>query len=207
MQVFVVGVTGRTGRLLARDLLSRGDVVRGLVRDEQSRREMAGKESRPSSAASRRSTRTRWRGCWTPRTSSSMRPGRTVGCARSRRPSTQTAFGRPWPRPVLRASTASSSCPCSPKRGASASWKLTRSTTSTSRRPPTSRWPDQPWSGSSCALAPARRPGHRHGHPGSRGHARGGQPVRRCRDDGRDPPRAPHHATHPRARRRRDAAA
>lgn len=42
MQVFVVGVTGRTGRLLARDLLSRGDVVRGLVRDEQSRREMAG---------------------------------------------------------------------------------------------------------------------------------------------------------------------
>ncbi|MGG5258331.1 NAD(P)H-binding protein [Phycicoccus avicenniae] len=38
MQVFVVGVTGRTGLLLARDLVSRGDVVRGLVRDDRGRR-------------------------------------------------------------------------------------------------------------------------------------------------------------------------
>lgn len=41
MDVFVIGVTGKIGGLLARELLSRGDSVRGLVRREEQRKQLA----------------------------------------------------------------------------------------------------------------------------------------------------------------------
>ncbi|WP_114559822.1 NAD(P)H-binding protein [Desertihabitans aurantiacus] len=41
MNVFVLGVSGRTGRLLARTLLDRGDRVAGLVRREEQRAQLA----------------------------------------------------------------------------------------------------------------------------------------------------------------------
>ncbi|MEU6125524.1 NAD(P)H-binding protein [Streptomyces sp. NPDC047123] len=41
MDVFIVGITGKVGGLLARELLSRGDTVRGLVRREEQRAELA----------------------------------------------------------------------------------------------------------------------------------------------------------------------
>ncbi len=41
MRVFIIGVTGRTGRLLARELISRGDVVHGLVRSTAPAGELA----------------------------------------------------------------------------------------------------------------------------------------------------------------------
>jgi uncharacterized protein YbjT (DUF2867 family) len=41
MDVFIIGITGKVGGLLARALLSRGDVVRGLVRRDGQRAELA----------------------------------------------------------------------------------------------------------------------------------------------------------------------
>lgn len=41
MDVFIVGITGKVGGLLARELLARGDSVRGLVRREEQRAEFA----------------------------------------------------------------------------------------------------------------------------------------------------------------------
>ncbi|MFG2460051.1 NAD(P)H-binding protein [Streptomyces sp. NPDC048523] len=41
MDVFVIGITGGIGGLLARKLLSRGDAVRGLVRREDQQAELA----------------------------------------------------------------------------------------------------------------------------------------------------------------------
>jgi uncharacterized protein YbjT (DUF2867 family) len=41
MQVFVIGISGAVGRLLAEDLTGRGDVVSGLVRREEQRADLA----------------------------------------------------------------------------------------------------------------------------------------------------------------------
>ena len=41
MDVFIVVITGRIGRLLTQELLSRGDTVRGLVRRDQQRVNLA----------------------------------------------------------------------------------------------------------------------------------------------------------------------
>lgn len=41
MDVFIIGVTGKVGGLLARTLLSKGDAVRGLVRRDEQRAELA----------------------------------------------------------------------------------------------------------------------------------------------------------------------
>lgn len=42
MKVFIIGITGAVGGLLASNLLSRGDSVRGLVRSADKQRELAG---------------------------------------------------------------------------------------------------------------------------------------------------------------------
>jgi len=42
MDVFIIGITGSIGGLLARDLRARGDVVRGLVRTEEQRSALDG---------------------------------------------------------------------------------------------------------------------------------------------------------------------
>jgi len=41
MAVFIVGITGRVGGLLAQELLARGDTVRGLVRRDGQRAALA----------------------------------------------------------------------------------------------------------------------------------------------------------------------
>lgn len=41
MRVFIIGITGRIGGLLARKLLSKGDTVRGLVRRDEQRADLA----------------------------------------------------------------------------------------------------------------------------------------------------------------------
>ncbi|WNO71226.1 NAD(P)H-binding protein [Streptomyces sp. AM8-1-1] len=41
MDAFIIGITGRTGGLLAQELLSRGDTVHGLVRREEQRADLA----------------------------------------------------------------------------------------------------------------------------------------------------------------------
>jgi len=41
MRVFIIGVSGAIGGLLAQELLDRGDLVTGLVRREQQRADLA----------------------------------------------------------------------------------------------------------------------------------------------------------------------
>ena len=41
MRVVIVGITGRVGRLVAHDLVARGDDVRGIVRRARQRAELA----------------------------------------------------------------------------------------------------------------------------------------------------------------------
>ncbi|MEU1932968.1 SDR family oxidoreductase [Streptomyces coeruleorubidus] len=41
MNVFIIGITGKIGRLLVQELLSRGDAVHGLVRREEQRADLA----------------------------------------------------------------------------------------------------------------------------------------------------------------------
>lgn len=41
MDVVIIGITGRIGRLLMQELLSKGDTVRGLVRRDEQQEELA----------------------------------------------------------------------------------------------------------------------------------------------------------------------
>ncbi|MCX5077598.1 SDR family oxidoreductase [Streptomyces sp. NPDC054949] len=41
MDVFIIGITGKIGRLLARELLAKGDTVHGLVRRDEQRTDLA----------------------------------------------------------------------------------------------------------------------------------------------------------------------
>lgn len=42
MDVFIIGITGKIGGLLAQRLLSKGDTVHGLVRRDEQRADLAG---------------------------------------------------------------------------------------------------------------------------------------------------------------------
>ncbi|MCY0922275.1 NAD(P)H-binding protein [Streptomyces sp. H27-G5] len=41
MDVFIIGITGKIGRLLAQELLAQGDTVHGLVRRDEQRTDLA----------------------------------------------------------------------------------------------------------------------------------------------------------------------